>query len=654
MGKWEKRGCKSSGLIIFLHPLSNHGQALLKVVNNTTDFIRKRFMRQLITFFLAIFVTFQASATLMETTLKYLASDALMGRKAGTLENQTATEYLATEIKNLGLAPLGQSYFQEFTIFTRMVKYDANHFVVNGDSAEFEPIAFSESNDLLDSELVFAGFGISIPANDPKLVYDDYAGLDVKNKIVIVLTGDPGIGNSGSLFRDPTYLNYQSVNYKLSNAQSKGARGVIIVQDPLSITDLSREQAPYFNEQEGGGARFNVLAGMSTNRFMKQIGLDTLVLQKQIAATQLPASKILGMKGSLSVHLKKETGRIKNIIGVIKGTDPSLSKEVIVLGAHMDHLGLGGQSSMEPNRSPKIHNGADDNASGTAMVLDLASRLIKSNPKRTIVIAFFNAEEEGLLGSKQFVQSWPQFEAEYGTIYAMLNFDMVGRFDKKVSLMGTGTAFEWSQILSNMSSTIPLEISKTAVGSSDHFSFMEGKIPALFFTTGAHSDYHRASDDADKIDFTSMKKIADFAQTLTQKISGDEVITFDPDSLQGQDPGRNRGYGAHLGCVPMFGQPDTVVGVYCTRASPNSPAEAAGIVDGDIVVGIGDVEIKNIYDLVFALKYYRSGDVVELRFMRNNVLIKKTITLTTKAPNKSLWEKMSSGHTHSCHQPPIL
>ncbi|GAB4016863.1 MAG: hypothetical protein Fur0010_16960 [Bdellovibrio sp.] len=611
-------------------------------------------MRQLITLFVVLFATFEASATLMETSLKFLASDALMGRKAGTIENQTATDYLGTEIKNLGLAPLGQSYFQEFTIFTRMVKYDANHFVVGGMNGEFEPIAFSESNDLIDAELVFAGFGISIPANDPKLQYDDYDGLDVKGKVVIVLTGDPGIGNSGSLFRDPAYLNYQSVNYKLSNAQSKGARGVIIVQDPLSITDLSREQAPYFNEQEGGGARFNVLAGMSTNRFMKNIGLDTLVLQKQIAATQMPASKVLGLKSNLSVHLKKETGRVKNVIGVIKGSDPVLSKEVIVLGAHFDHLGLGGQSSMEPNRSPKIHNGADDNASGTALVLHLASKLVNSNPKRTILIAFFNAEEDGLLGSKHFVQSWPQFEAEYGTLYAMLNFDMVGRFDKKVSLMGTGTAFEWGQILSPLATTIPMETTKLAVGSSDHYSFMEGKVPALFFTTGAHSDYHRASDDSDKIDFASMLKISSFAEVLVAKITGDEVITFDPDSLQGQDPGRNRGYGAHLGCVPMFGQPDTVIGVYCTRASPNSPAEAAGIVDGDIVVGIGDVEIKNIYDLVFALKYYRSGDVVELRFMRNNVLIKKTITLTTKTPNKSLWEKMSGGHFHSCHQPPIL
>lgn len=613
-------------------------------------------MKQLITLFFSFLTLSMAMASTMEDALKFLSSDQLMGRRAGSAENQTATQYLTDKLQAMGLKPLGASYHQEFTIFTRMVKNGANHLVINGAQAPFEPISFSLSDDVIDAEVVFAGFGISIPANDPKLVYDDFAGLDVKNKVVIVMTGDPGIGNPSSLFRDPAYLNYQSVNYKLTNAAAKGARGVILVQDPMSIVDLSKEPVPYFNDQEGGGARFQVVAGMTTNTYLKSLGLDTLTFQKKIASTQIPSSfEIANVKGNTSVHLKKETGRVSNVVAVLPGTDTQLSKEVIVLGAHFDHLGFGGQSSMEPDRTPKIHNGADDNASGTSLVLALAEKLAKTPQKRTIVFAFFNAEEEGLLGSQQFVANWPGLEAEFGTLYAMLNFDMVGRFDKKVSLMGTATAFEWADILSTQTRApaLPYETTKLAVGSSDHYSFIQSKVPALFFTTGAHTDYHRASDDFEKIDFKAMAKILDHALGLTTVVANDAVITFDPGSLQGEDPGRNRGYGAHLGCVPMFGQPDDVIGVTCTRASVGSPAEAAGIIDGDIVIQVGDVEIKNIYDLVFALKYYRAGDEVELVWMRGTQTMRKMIKLTTKTPNKELSEKMG-GHEHSCHMPPIL
>lgn len=613
-------------------------------------------MKQVITLFLSFLTLSVAMASTMEDALKFLSSDQLKGRRAGSTENQASTDYLAQKFQDLGLKPLGQNHFQEFTIFTRMVKNGANHLVINGVSANFEPISFSLSDDIIDAPLVFAGFGISIPANDPKLTYDDYSNVNVKNKVVIVLTGDPGIGNTGSLFRDPAYLNYQSVNYKLTNAAAHGARGVILVQDPMSIIDLNNESAPYFNDQEGGGARFQVVAGMSTNKFLKTLNVDTLSLQKKIAATQVPTSfEVPLQKVNLSVHLKKETGRVSNVLGVLPGTDPQLKNDVIVLGAHFDHLGLGGQSSMEPDRTPKIHNGADDNASGTSLVLALAEKLSKTPQKRTIIFALFNAEEEGLLGSQQFVANWPSFETEYGQLYAMLNFDMVGRFDKKVSLMGTATAFEWSDILSTQTRapSLPYETTKLAVGSSDHYSFIQAKVPALFFTTGAHPDYHRASDDFEKIDFKAMAKIFDHAVGLTTVVANDAVITFDPGSLQGEDPGRNRGYGAHLGCVPMFGQPDDVIGVTCTRASVGSPAEAAGIIDGDIVIQVGDVEIKNIYDLVFALKYYRAGDEVELVWKRGTQIMRKLIKLTTKTPNKELSEKMG-GHEHSCHMPPIL
>ena len=591
-------------------------------------------------------------ANIMVDSLKYLSSDQLKGRRAGSKENHIATDYLIKELKKLGVAGVDGKYKQEFTIFTEMIKNGANEVSLNGVKGDFEPVSFSNSGEVVDAPVVFVGYGITIPASDPNLKYDDYAGINVEGKIVIILTGDPGIGNPNSPFRNPTYLNYQSLNFKLSNAAAHKAKGVLVIQDPMSLPDPNKEPALYFNSQEGGGKRFSVLAGFSTNKWINTLSkeMNTLTLQKKIADTQKPVSfELPKVKLNLSVHLKKETGRVSNVLGFIEGSDETLKKEVVVLGAHFDHLGMGGQSSMEPSRDPKIHNGADDNASGTSLVLKMAKIFKGLKPKRSILFAFFNAEEEGLLGSSHMVSSWGRLQPTYGDLYAMINFDMVGRFDKEVSLMGTGSAFEWKAIIDKIKPirSLPVRSTKLAVGSSDHAPFIQNKVPALFFTTGAHEDYHRASDDFEKIDLLAMEKLVDFARRLILEIVGEELLTFNPDAIQ-DEPGRNRGYGAHLGCVPQFGQSDDIIGVLCTRTVPASPAENAGVIGGDVIVQIGDIDIKNIYDLAFALRYYRSGDKITLGWRRGTEIMKKEITLTTRDGNKS------THHHNGCHHPPIL
>lgn len=580
--------------------------------------------------FLIFLFSFGTFASELKNNLEYLASDLLEGRKPGKPGNLLAEDFLVKKFQDYGLTPIEGSYKQEFTIFTEMSKTGDNYLKSAGIDLAFEPISYSLSKNLPAKELVFVGFGISIPKNDPKLNYDDYQSLNVKDKIVVVLTGDPGIGNTKSIFREPDYQNYSSLFYKLKNAITQGASGIILVNDPLSNPDYPKEPELYFNGSEGGGSRFSIVSGKTTAKILNQFLIKKTVIgiQKEIAKTQKPMSFSLGKKAELAVNLKKKTGRVSNIVGMVPSTMGS--REVIVIGAHMDHLGYGGESSLDPTGEAKIHNGADDNASGTSLVLELAKSIANSSPKYNYVFALFNAEEMGLLGSTHFVELWQgRIAQNLGTIKAMLNFDMVGRYQNGVNIMGLGSAKAWESLLPKQTNTnFILNKKSQAIGSSDHAVFLNQKIPSLFFTTGAHEDYHRSIDTSDKIDFSKLGQLVKYSKTFIRNIDASNTIEFDTSYDNGGGSGdRNRGYGAHLGCVPEFGQSDDIIGVVCMRASANSPAEKAGIQPGDILVQIGDIDIKSIYDLAFALKYYRAGDEVELGWKREETLMKNKVVL---------------------------
>jgi hypothetical protein len=574
----------------------------------------------------------QVQAGFYEDAIKFLASDKLEGRRAGTSGNETATNYAIEKFKSYGLEKFAGSYKQDFTIFTKMIKSGDNFLKTSGLAEDkFQPISSSLSGNLEELDAVFVGYGITIPKSDPNLKYDDYEGYNVEGKIVILMTGDPAIGNMHSPFRHPDYLNYRSLFYKFSNAVKHGAKGVVVIENPLSLNSYPNEPAPIFNPSEGGGNRFSAIAGYATNAWVNKLlasnKTSTLKLQKKIRDNGTPSSIELSSKISLAVNLKKKTGRVSNVVGVIKGKNDSLKREVVVIGGHFDHIGFGGESSMDPHGHGKIHNGADDNASGTAMVLKLAKELSKKDLNRTHIFILFNAEEVGLLGSAHFVDMWQRHGEEYGEMKAMLNFDMVGRYTDVVSVMGSATSNSWRPLLNPIRSTLNFEVKKSSVGSSDHASFVKNKIPSLFITTGAHEDYHRSTDTAEKINYSSLKVIEKYSLGLISNLERSEAPVFNPDYSDGDDSGRQRGYGAHLGCVPEFGQSDDIVGVLCVRASDNSPAMEAGITSGDILIQIGDIEVKSIYDLAFALKYYRAGDKVELGWKRGDQVLKKVVTL---------------------------
>lgn len=558
-----------------------------------------------------------------EDLLSVLASPEFEGRGVGTKGLEKARDLLVAELENAGIAPAfserggKKSYTQSFRVFIGNELSGENSFA-GSDKASFVPLAFSKSGAVRGARAVFAGFGITVRQGG-KVGYDDYAGLDVKGKIVVVLTGDPGTGNKNSPFRNPAYYHYSSPMYKVQNAELHGAAGIVLVRDPLSLAG-KEEPALRFQSRQGGGSTSNLLAGQISIRFAEQILKRNLQeVQERIAKTQKPASFALSGNYDMSVALNRQLGSVENVAGFLPGRNAARAKEILVIGAHYDHLGFGGDSSMDPEGTGKVHAGADDNASGVVMALNLAKRLKEEKPQRSVLVVFFSAEEVGLLGSKHFTESLPLPEG--AKIAAMVNLDMVGRLDKnKLSVLAVRSAKEFDGIVEGVNRRFGFDLVKgdSGFGSSDHASFLQSKIPSLFFTTGAHVDYHRPSDTADKIEREGMRKIENFVGAVLQRLDRmPSPPTYDPKSEDTLEPPRGgRGYGVYFGSIPEFNQGEAQ-GVLLQGVRPNSPAAEAGLQAGDLLIALGEIQIKNLHDLVFALRFYRPNEEVDVAWLRD-------------------------------------
>lgn len=314
-------------------------------------------------------------------------------------------------------------------------------------------------------------------------------------------------------------------------------------------------------------------------------------------------------------HAGIRTRSAKNVIGILPGQG-RLAGQAVVVGAHYDHLGRGGFGSLEPESTGVVHNGADDNASGTAALLELARKLATGpdSPRRTVVFVAFSGEELGLLGSAYYVQH-PAIPIE--STYAMINFDMVGRMrDRRVTVFGTETAREFPSLLDSLARLTGLELvgSGDGFGRSDQTSFFAANIPVLHFFTGVHQDYHRTTDDVDKIDVDGLARIAELGALVARALATREgPLTFVPGERQPVISGS--GYGAYLGTVPDM--TESPGGVRLSGVRAGSPAEQAGLRPGDILVGLGNYQIADLYDMTNALRAYQPGDTVTLRVIRD-------------------------------------
>lgn len=546
--------------------------------------------------------------------LKYIASDELEGRRAGTRGAELASDYIAKQFKKFGLKPAGDkgTYFQYFDFVSDVKLGDSNFvsFKINKDEiklnfkSDFVPLSFSESGKI-KGDVIFAGYGITAPEQN----YDDYNGIDVQGKIVMLLKGTPDGYKAHSPFEK-----YLPLRYKVSNAQSKGAIGIIFV-DPFSE---KFEKFTYDYSAGKAGIPIIEVKNSIIDNILKTCGYDFKLydIVKRIYDSMKPNSFTIN---NLSVEIQTDVRYVKskvaNVIGYIEGSNPELKNEYIIIGAHYDHLGWGGQGSLVPD-TVAIHNGADDNGSGTAGLLELAEYLShnRKNLNRTLVFIAFTAEEEGTIGSGFYVKN-PVFPLE-NTI-AMINMDMIGRLkEDKLTIYGTGTSPVWNDIIEKLNSEFKfnLNLVKDGYGPSDHAQFYSKNIPVLHFFTGIHSDYHKPSDDYDKINYQGQKRILDFIAKLIFEL---DKAKGRPQFVKAEPQQRSaRGFRVTLGIVPDYSE--EVQGMKVGDVRTGTPAEKAGIKPGDVIVKLGGREIKNIYDYTYALGDFNPGDEVEVVVLRGD------------------------------------
>lgn len=595
--------------------------------------MKNRFL-VLILFFLLINVNFgqqvksvvtpEITAQELLSHISFLASDELKGRMTGTEEILSAAEYIKSEFVKYGLEPLfGDSYFQEFP-FVAGIELGENNslkFAVNEEEitqvmlSDFIPVSFSGKADI-KGRMVFAGYGIS----STKANYDDYKDVDVKDKIVIVLRNHPEHTKSQSKFNE-----YSSLRYKASVAKEKGATGILFVNGYEYETDdlvkLKYDKAPIIKEF----AALHIKRIFIEKLFSSQ-GLSFKEVQKLIADSLKPASIEFNAEAEIQTEILEISKVCRNVAGLLIGSDPVLKNEYMVIGAHYDHLGMGEAGSLFRGEEPQVHNGADDNASGTAGVLELAQKFSSIGPelKRSIIFIAFSGEELGLLGSNYFVNHSP---IPSGKMISMFNMDMIGRLNEEKSLIvyGTGTSSIWKERLEkNNQSGFKLTFNDEGFGPSDHSSFYGKNIPVLFFFTGVHQDYHRPTDDVEFINAAGQEEIVRFVYQLANSIVTDENK---PDfiSVPRKEMESTRAWRVYVGTVPDFAS--TSEGFKISGVNDGSPAAIGGMKAGDIINSFAGKTISNIYDYVYALQDCSPGDEVEVIVTRNGEKLNLKIKL---------------------------
>ena len=548
----------------------------------------------------------------------FLASDSLKGRKPGTVEMNVAGEYILAHFKAAGLKPMAENGFQYFNIVIDATLGPENKLSLDGYDAafrkEFIPLAFSSSGEV-NASVVFAGYGFDLDLDSLK--WSDYSGIDVKGKWVMIFRADPELDNTDSKF-----IPFSDTRSKVLTAKDKGAAGVLLVTPKgLDKDDKLMALVVENNEVTSGIPVVNIRHQIA-DRILAAKGISADSLENLIIAKKKPNSFETGTLLHGKVDVSQKHAKTANVIGLLEGDDKVLKDEYIVVGAHYDHLGFGGPNS--GSRMPDtiaIHNGADDNASGTAMVMELAKKLCsqKAKLKRSIIFVSFSGEEMGLLGSKYFVNNPP---VEIKKIKAMFNFDMVGRFDKEknsISISGTGTSAEGDSILKVFEKGLPFTVthSPDGYGPSDHASFYSSNIPVFFFTTGVHMDYHTPFDDADKLDYTAEKKIGDFSTALIVDIDNlSKDLTF-KESGKKENVGRSgRRYKVTLGIMPDFAGSEKK-GLRVDGVTKDGPAYKGGMLKGDIIISVHGMKVENIYDYMARLNKLKSGMTVNVEVLRN-------------------------------------
>ena len=527
------------------------------------------------------------------THVRYLASDALAGRESGEPGADSAAHYIADRMKAIGLTALGtEGYLQPFNITTTISIPPESRLVFRSASGERELVLFEE---WLPFSFSAAG-SLNVTAKSAGYGLDDesYAAAgEVAGSVVVLHGGTPENFNPHG---------DRSPRFKATRARDKGASAVLIT--------VPRIQVPQVGQPPSS-------VGIPAIQVLESDEIHSWLESEQLSI-------------ELDADVQPVKARAYNVVGRVDGRDPSRQDEIIVIGAHYDHLGMGGPGSLSPDEEA-IHNGADDNASGTAALLELARYFAADparRPARSLVFVAFAAEEMGLLGSDYFVKNLP-FPLE--SVVAMVNFDMVGRLRKgRLQVFGSESAEEFRGLLDSLEvdSGLTLTHIGDGYGPSDQTSFYARQIPVLHLFTGTHPEYHRPDDDWQLINADGLAQVTEFAARLVGAL-GDEPEPFQV--VEGSRPaaGGTAGYGPYLGTIPDFGEVEEG-GVRLTGVRADSPAERAGLRGQDVIFEFAGAAILNIYDYTYALRAHVPGDTVTIKVRRAEEVVELTAVLAKR------------------------
>jgi aminopeptidase YwaD len=580
--------------------------------------------------------------------IKSLTTPNMEGRGDGTKGLTRAAHLIEHRYKSLGLQPRGsKGYFQPFSLITGRHLKSGNtirELPHTGDTSkeaksyklqeDFIPITFSSIGSVA-APLVFAGYGITAP----EFSYDDYQALDSKGKIVLVLRDEPK--DLSSKVSSGGNTPHASLVAKAINAKNHGAVAIIFANGKLR--DGEEDLLPKFGDAEGpedAGILCVQVKNSLADSWLQNYGRTLADVQRepggslQSGASIRPSDTLTGNSNGLSLSIQVNIEKVRATVSNILAYLPGKTDEYVIIGAHYDHLGRGEAHSMAPSLVGQIHPGADDNASGTAGVLELARLFapLKGQLQRGILFMNFAGEELGLLGSATWVRE-PTMPLEKAV--AMINMDMIGRIkDDKVYVGGIGTGATFQSILDQAESktTFKYENSQGGYSSSDHTSFVTKRIPVLFFFSGLHADYHKPSDTWEKINADAGAHLLDLVSNIALQVDNAAerptyvAVVENPNPHAGMpSSGGGSGYGPYFGSIPDFGQTEN--GVRFSDVKPGSPAAKAGFQAGDVLIQFGEKAIQNLYDFTDALRRSKVGDVLEVTVLRDGKPVKASVKL---------------------------
>jgi len=574
--------------------------------------------------------------------IKFLASDKLKGRGDGTKELDEAARYLEKRFKKFGLRPAGDNagYLQRFkiTVGAQMGAGNSMTYQSGGTrktltaGQDFVPLSFSKDV-TVEAPLVFAGYGITAP----EFNYDDYKGVDAKGKIVLVLRHEPQENDEKSIFAGKQLTTHSEIVNKVINARNHGAVGMILVNDlgnhpgePDALIKFGTLTGP----EEIDVAALQVKTAL-VDSWLKPSGKNLEELRQGIDkdlsdhSFALDPAQTLG----LSVDIRRVRKEVSNVVGVLRGQDEKAASQCLVVGAHYDHLGLGDQHSLAPSQIGRIHHGADDNASGTSGLLEIADAFAHApvRPSHSIVFIAFAGEETGLLGSSYYTNH-PACGLD--KTLGMVNMDMIGRVSKnKLYVGGTGTSPGFKKLVEDANRKVGFALSYSAsgYGASDHMSFAVRGVPVLFFFSGLHSDYHKPSDTWDKIDAEDGARVARLVAEVVNEL---DQLKEKPQFVRVAEPtppamGGGGGYGPYFGSIPDFGEAEHG-GVKFADVRDGSPAAKAGFTAGDILIDFDGKRIDNLYDFTYALRAHKPGDKIAVTVLRDGEKVTREVTLEVR------------------------